>query len=133
MINLIDLIFLSRLVKVLLSAFIGAKSVSKIHLNIVRSQYCLLVEFIIFILVIILISILFLNISFNYAQNEELNTSIDILEKTVERLIRERESLGTVNLRAEEEMNEIVIIGLVHTSSFFVFLRFVNTRCNYTM
>ena len=40
-------------------------------------------------------------------ENEELNTSIDILEKTVERLIRERESLGTVNLRAEEEMNEM--------------------------
>ena len=40
-------------------------------------------------------------------ENEELNISIDILEKTVERLIRERESLGTVNLRAEEEMNEM--------------------------
>ena len=40
-------------------------------------------------------------------ENEELNSSIDMLEKTVERLIRERELLGTVNLRAEEEMNEM--------------------------
>ena len=49
MIKLIDLIFLSGLAEALLSAFIGAKSVSKIHLNIMRSQYRLLAKFIIFI------------------------------------------------------------------------------------
>lgn len=53
MIKLIDLIFLSGLAEALLSAFIGAKSVSKIHLNIMRSQYRLLAEFIIFISVMV--------------------------------------------------------------------------------
>ena len=40
-------------------------------------------------------------------ENEEASHSIEILEKTVERLLRERESLGAVNLRAEEEMKEM--------------------------
>ncbi len=43
----------------------------------------------------------------NLSDNEELNTSIETLEKTVQRLLNERESLGAVNLRAEEEMNEM--------------------------
>ncbi len=43
----------------------------------------------------------------NLGDNEELNTSIETLEKTVQRLLNERESLGAVNLRAEEEMNEM--------------------------
>ena len=43
----------------------------------------------------------------NLSDNEELNTSIETLEKTVHRLLNERESLGAVNLRAEEEMNEM--------------------------
>ena len=43
----------------------------------------------------------------NLSENEELNTSIETLEKTVQRLLNERESLGAVNLRAEEEMNEM--------------------------
>ena len=43
----------------------------------------------------------------NISDNEELNTSIETLEKTVQRLLNERESLGAVNLRAEEEMNEM--------------------------
>ena len=43
----------------------------------------------------------------NLSDNEELNTSIESLEKTVQRLLNERESLGAVNLRAEEEMNEM--------------------------
>ncbi len=43
----------------------------------------------------------------NLSNNEELNTSIETLEKTVQRLLNERESLGAVNLRAEEEMNEM--------------------------
>ena len=42
-------------------------------------------------------------------ENEEVFHSIENLEKTVERLLRERESLGAVNLRAEEEMNEMNI------------------------
>ena len=42
----------------------------------------------------------------NLSDNQELNISIETLEKTVQRLLNERESLGTVNLRAEEEMNE---------------------------
>ena len=43
----------------------------------------------------------------NISDNEELNTSIETLEKTVQRLLNERESLGAVNLRAEEEIYEI--------------------------
>ena len=43
----------------------------------------------------------------NLSKNEELNISIETLEKTVQRLLNERESLGAVNLRAEEEMNEM--------------------------
>ncbi len=43
----------------------------------------------------------------NLSDNEELNTSIETLEKTVQRLLNERESLGAVNLRADEEMNEM--------------------------
>ncbi len=43
----------------------------------------------------------------NLSDNEELNTSIETLEKTVQRLLNERESIGAVNLRAEEEMNEM--------------------------
>ena len=43
----------------------------------------------------------------NLSDNKELNTSIETLEKTVQRLLNERESLGAVNLRAEEEMNEM--------------------------
>ena len=43
----------------------------------------------------------------NLSDNEELYTSIETLEKTVQRLLNERESLGAVNLRAEEEMNEM--------------------------
>ena len=43
----------------------------------------------------------------NLSDNEELNTSIETLEKTVQRLLNERESLGAVNLRAEEEMKEM--------------------------
>ena len=41
------------------------------------------------------------------SQNDNLNVSIELLEKTVQRLINERESLGAVNLRAEREMNEM--------------------------
>ena len=40
-------------------------------------------------------------------ENNEIDVNIEVLEKTVERLLRERESLGAVNLRAEEEMNEM--------------------------
>ncbi len=43
----------------------------------------------------------------NLSGNDELNTSIETLEKTVLRLLNERDSLGAVNLRAEEEMNEM--------------------------
>ena len=43
----------------------------------------------------------------NLSDNDELNTSIETLEKTVLRLLNERDSLGAVNLRAEEEMNEM--------------------------
>ena len=41
------------------------------------------------------------------SENDNLNVSIELLERTVQRLINERESLGAVNLRAEEEMNEM--------------------------
>ena len=40
-------------------------------------------------------------------ENNETSSNIEALEKTVERLLNERESLGAVNLRAEEEMNEM--------------------------
>ena len=40
-------------------------------------------------------------------ENNATDLTIEVLEKTVERLLNERESLGTVNLRAEEEMNEM--------------------------
>ena len=40
-------------------------------------------------------------------ENNEIISNIEALEKTVERLLNERESLGAVNLRAEEEMNEM--------------------------
>ena len=40
-------------------------------------------------------------------ENNEIRSNIEALEKTVERLLNERESLGAVNLRAEEEMNEM--------------------------
>ncbi len=43
----------------------------------------------------------------NLSDNEELKSSIETLEKTVQRLLNERDSLGAVNLRAEEEMNEM--------------------------
>ena len=43
----------------------------------------------------------------NLSDNDELNTSIETLEKTVLRLLNERDSLGAVNLRAEEEMSEM--------------------------
>ena len=42
-----------------------------------------------------------------FGENDNLNVSIELLERTVQRLINERESLGAVNLRAEEEMNEM--------------------------
>ena len=40
-------------------------------------------------------------------ENNEIRSNIEALEKTVERLLNERESLGAVNLREEEEMNEM--------------------------
>ena len=40
-------------------------------------------------------------------ENNEIDRNLEELEKTVERLLNERESLGAVNLRAEEEMNEM--------------------------
>ena len=43
----------------------------------------------------------------NLDKNDEIDISIDALEKTVQRLINERDSIGAVNLRAEEEMNEM--------------------------
>ncbi len=44
-------------------------------------------------------------VGFNEKNN--LNFSIELLERTVQRLINEREALGAVNLRAEEEMKEM--------------------------
>ena len=44
---------------------------------------------------------------FNIKKDDRLENSIEILEKTVQRLLNERDSLGAVNLRAEEEMNEM--------------------------
>lgn len=43
----------------------------------------------------------------NLNKNDEINTSTEILEKTVQRLLNERDSIGAVNLRAEVEMNEM--------------------------
>jgi chromosome segregation protein len=43
----------------------------------------------------------------NINKDDQIDSSIDLLEKTVQRLINERDSIGAVNLRAEEEMNEM--------------------------
>jgi chromosome segregation protein len=43
----------------------------------------------------------------NLNKNDEINASTEILEKTVQRLLNERDSIGAVNLRAEVEMNEM--------------------------
>jgi len=43
----------------------------------------------------------------NLNKNDEINTSTEILEKTVQRLLNERDAIGAVNLRAEVEMNEM--------------------------
>ncbi|MDC0093228.1 AAA family ATPase [Alphaproteobacteria bacterium] len=48
-----------------------------------------------------------LNKIINIKEENDLNKSLEILEKTVQRLINERETLGAVNLRAEDEMNEM--------------------------
>ena len=48
-----------------------------------------------------------LNKIVNTKEEDRPNKSIEILEKTLERLINERETLGAVNLRAEDEMNEM--------------------------
>ena len=42
-----------------------------------------------------------------FNEKNNLNVSIELLERTVQRLINERESLGAVNLRAEEEIKEM--------------------------
>ncbi len=43
----------------------------------------------------------------NVDENEIFSKSVETLEKTVQRLLNEREALGNVNLRAEDEMNEM--------------------------
>ena len=48
-----------------------------------------------------------LNKIINTKEEDQLNKSVEILEKTVQRLLNEREILGAVNLRAEDEMNEM--------------------------
>ena len=48
-----------------------------------------------------------LNKIINTKEEVQLNKSLEILEKTVQRLFNEREILGAVNLRAEDEMNEM--------------------------
>ena len=48
-----------------------------------------------------------LNTIIDFKEFDKLEKSIDILEKTVQRLLNERESLGAVNLRAEEEINDM--------------------------
>ena len=48
-----------------------------------------------------------LNKIINTKEEDHHNKSLEILEKTVQRLINERETLGAVNLRAEDEMNEM--------------------------
>ena len=44
----------------------------------------------------------------NTKEEDQLFKSIEILEKTLQRLLNERETLGAVNLRAEDEMNEML-------------------------
>jgi chromosome segregation protein len=43
----------------------------------------------------------------NITDEDQIFKSVEILEKTVERLLNEREILGAVNLRAEDEMHEM--------------------------
>jgi chromosome segregation protein len=44
----------------------------------------------------------------NSKEEDQPIKSIEILEKTLQRLLNERETLGAVNLRAEDEMNEML-------------------------
>ena len=44
----------------------------------------------------------------NTKEEDQPIKSIEILEKTLQRLLNERETLGAVNLRAEDEMNEML-------------------------
>ncbi|MDC0456832.1 chromosome segregation protein SMC [Alphaproteobacteria bacterium] len=48
-----------------------------------------------------------LNKIINIKEEDPIYKSVEVLEKTVQRLLNEREMLGAVNLRAEEEMNEM--------------------------
>jgi len=49
-----------------------------------------------------------LNKFINSKEEDQPIRSIEILEKTLQRLLNERETLGAVNLRAEDEMNEML-------------------------
>ena len=49
-----------------------------------------------------------LNEFINTKEEDQPIKSIEILEKTLQRLLNERETLGAVNLRAEDEMNEML-------------------------
>ena len=49
-----------------------------------------------------------LNKFINSKEEDQPIKSIEILEKTLQRLLNERETLGAVNLRAEDEMNEML-------------------------
>ena len=49
-----------------------------------------------------------LNKFINIKEEDQPIKSIEILEKTLQRLLNERETLGAVNLRAEDEMNEML-------------------------
>ena len=49
-----------------------------------------------------------LNKFINTKEEDQPIKSIEILEKTLQRLLNERETLGAVNLRAEDEMNEML-------------------------
>ena len=49
-----------------------------------------------------------LNKFINTKEENQPIKSIEILEKTLQRLLNERETLGAVNLRAEDEMNEML-------------------------
>ena len=49
-----------------------------------------------------------LNKLINTKEEDQPIKSIEILEKTLQRLLNERETLGAVNLRAEDEMNEML-------------------------
>ncbi len=49
-----------------------------------------------------------LNNFINTKEEDQPIKSIEILEKTLQRLLNERETLGAVNLRAEDEMNEML-------------------------